>query len=451
MRGRDQMASGKPGASLRVVDVAHQHILPEACEPGSESIDAMGEQRARQAMVLVGLVLLAINLRTAAVSVAPVLAEIRRDLSMSASTAGLLTSLPVIAFAGFGAAAPWLARRVGVHRTTLVALLAVVAGLAARAAARDPILFLALSMLALAGMAVANVLIPSLVKLHFPDRVGIVTAAYTTALAVGLTGALILTVPIAEAGDGWRDGLGIWALVALVAVLPWLFLMRHDQDLEPAAHVVRFGDVLRTRLGLAMAGFFALQSAQAYIIFGWFAQLWRDHGFTARDAGLLVGILAAVSIPMSLWLPAALARRENQRGLLLTVAACYPVAYVGLLVAPHDLAVLWALLAGIGTTTFPIILTLIGTARPDPAGDGRAVRSHPVGGVPPGRCRTLRGGRDLRRHGRLGLVAGLAAVVGRSPHAARRVRRAAGLHRGPAHPGPGRTMSVVASANPPRA
>jgi len=368
MRGRDQMASSKPGASLRVVDVVHQHILPEACEPGSESIDAMGERWARQALVLVGLVLLAINLRTAAVSVAPVLAEIRRDLSMSASTAGLLTSLPVIAFAGFGAAAPWLARRVGVHRTTLVALLAVVAGLAARAAARDPILFLALSMLALAGMAVANVLIPSLVKLHFPDRVGIVTAAYTTALAVGLTGALTLTVPIAEAGDGWRDGLGIWALVALVAVLPWLFLMRHDQDLEPAAHVVRFGDVLRTRLGLAMAGFFALQSAQAYIIFGWFAQLWRDHGFTARDAGLLVGILAAVSIPMSLWLPAALARRENQRGLLLTVAACYPVAYVGLLVAPHDLAVLWALLAGIGTTTFPIILTLIGLRARTPQG-----------------------------------------------------------------------------------
>ncbi|MEJ7833913.1 MAG: MFS transporter, partial [Nocardioides sp.] len=319
-------------------------------------------------LVLVGLVLLAVNLRTAAVSVGPVLAEVRVGLGMSATTAGLLTSLPVLAFAVFGAAAPAIARRVGVHRTVLLALLAVVVGLAARSLAATTPLFLTMSLLALAGMAMANVLMPSLVKLHFPDRIGLVTAAYTTALAIGLTAALTLTVPVSDLGGGWRDGLGVWALVALVGVLPWLVLARHDRDLEPGGGSIRFGEVLRTRLGVAMAAFFALQSTQAYVLFGWFAQLWRDSGFTAREAGLLVGVIAAVSIPTSLWLPAALARREDQRRLVLGVAACYPVAYVGLLVAPHDLAVLWALLAGIGTATFPIILTLIGLRSRTPQG-----------------------------------------------------------------------------------
>ena len=128
-------------------------------------------------LLLAGLLLLAVNLRPAAVSVGPVLAEVREGLAMSTLTAGLLTSLPVLAFAAFGALAPQLARRIGVHRVTLAALLMVAGGLAARAVAPGPWTFLFLSMVALAGMAVANVLRPSLVKLHFPDRSGRGSAA----------------------------------------------------------------------------------------------------------------------------------------------------------------------------------------------------------------------------------------------------------------------------------
>jgi CP family cyanate transporter-like MFS transporter len=319
-------------------------------------------------LMLLGMVLLALNLRPAAVSVGPVLAEVRQGLGMSTVAAGLLTSMPVLAFAVFGALAPWLARLVGVHRVTLGALIAVAVGLAGRAAVDHEPAFLALSMLALAGMAMANVLLPSLVKLHFPDRIGRVTSIYTTALAIGLTAAITLTVPVADAFGGWRAGLASWALVAAVAAVPWLGLVAHDRHLDGPAHTIRFADVARTRLGLAMALFFGLQSLQAYAVFGWFAQLWRDHGYSAGQAGLLVGLVAAVSIPLSLWIPAAAARREDQRGLLLAVMGCYPVGYVGLMIAPHDLAVLWALLVGIGAVTFPIVLTLIGLRSRTPAG-----------------------------------------------------------------------------------
>ena len=319
-------------------------------------------------LMLLGMVLLALNLRPAAVSVGPVLAEVRQGLGMSAVAAGLLTSMPVLAFAVFGALAPWLARLVGVHRVTLGALIAVAVGLAGRAAVGHEPAFLALSKLALAAMAMANVLLPSLVKLHFPDRIGRVTSIYTTALAIGLTAAITLTVPVADAFGGWRAGLASWALVAAVAAVPWLGLVAHDRHLDGPAHTIRFADVARTRLGLAMALFFGLQSLQAYAVFGWFAQLWRDHGYSAGQAGLLVGLVAAVSIPLSLWIPAAAARREDQRGLLLAVMGCYPVGYVGLMIAPHDLAVLWALLVGIGAVTFPIVLTLIGLRSRTPAG-----------------------------------------------------------------------------------
>ncbi|MCK5930153.1 MAG: MFS transporter, partial [Nocardioides sp.] len=116
----------------------------------------------------VGLVLLSVNLRPAAVSVGPVLEEVRAGLAMSSPEAALLTSLPVLAFAVVGALAPLAARRVGLHRVTLLAMLAVTAGLLARALTDSDELFLVLSFVAVAGAALANVLIPSLVKQHAP-------------------------------------------------------------------------------------------------------------------------------------------------------------------------------------------------------------------------------------------------------------------------------------------
>jgi CP family cyanate transporter-like MFS transporter len=109
-----------------------------------------------------------------------------------------------------------------------------------------------------------------------------------------------------------------------------------------------------------MTLFFGLQSLMAYAVFGWFATLWRDAGFGAGTASALVGVVAAVSIPLSLWAPQAVARPGDQRWVLVLIMSCYPVAYVGLLVAPHALAVLWALVLGTALVTFPVVLTMVG-------------------------------------------------------------------------------------------
>ena len=327
----------------------------------------------RTVLVLIGLVLLSFNLRPAAVSVGPVLEEVRDALGMSGPEAGLLTSLPVLAFAVFGALAPAFARAVGVHRAAAVSLVAVVIGLGGRAAVDHEVTFLLLSAVALAGMATANVLLPSLVKLHFPHRIGAATAVYTTALATGLTAAFLLTVPISHAYDSWRAGLGVWAITALVALVPWLALATHDRHLQREGRSISFTEVARTRLGWAMVLVFGLQSMQAYSIFGWFSQLWRDHGYGAGAAGAFVGIVAAVSIPMSLWLPGAVARRDNQVVLILSVLGCYLVGYGMLLVDAHAFALPAAVLIGIGCCIFPLVLTLIGLRAHTP--DGTAALS----------------------------------------------------------------------------
>ncbi|MCW2807647.1 MAG: transporter, partial [Marmoricola sp.] len=207
-----------------------------------------------------------------------------------------------------------------------------------------------------------------LVKLHFPDHVGVMTSIYSTALAIGLTSASVLTVPIGQAGDGWRSGLVVWSVTAGIAVLPWLALIAHDRAPEEVEGPVGLLAVARTRLGWLMALFFGLQSLQAYSVFGWFAELYRDAGFSAQDAGLLLGVITGVSIPLSLVIPSLVARMHNQAVLMSVVMACYPIGYVGLILAPHAGAVVWAVFVGIGSTTFPLILTLIGLRARTPSG-----------------------------------------------------------------------------------
>lgn len=317
------------------------------------------ESRVQRALVLLGIVTLAFNLRPSAVSVGPVLDEVSRALGMDPTTAGVLTTLPVLAFAGFGAVAPWLARVVGPHRVTLLALVAVVLGLAVRSWVGSVPTFLLLSLLALSGMATANVVLPSLVKLHFPDRVGLLTSLYTTSLAIGLTSASVVTQPISQVAGSWRWGLGCWALTALVAALPWCALVRRDRRAREGSGI-SLRAVARTRLAWAMAALFGMQSLQAYAVFGWFAQVYRDAGFDATTAGLLLGVVTGVSIPLSFVLPTLAARLHDQTWLMVALAACYPAGYLGLILAPVAGAWLWAVLIGTACSVFPVVLTLIG-------------------------------------------------------------------------------------------
>ena len=310
-------------------------------------------------LVLVALVLTGLTMRVAVTSVGAELDDLRHGLHASSGVAGVLTTLPVIAFASMGFLAPALAHRLGDHRLVAIALTAATVGLGLRAVATDIWLFAALSLLALAGGAIANVLMPTLVKRHFPDRIGTLTAVYTTCLAIGTTSAAGLTVPVADAAGGWRFGIGCWAILTAIAVLPWLPTLRSDDPTdEDRPDRLPVGRIARTRLGWALALMFGTQSFQAYVTFGWFANFFRHNQVSAAEAGLLVAFFAALSIPISMVIPAIAVR--GQRGLVAFLTSCSAVSYLGMLFAPVGGAWLWMLLGGIGSGIFPLTLTMIG-------------------------------------------------------------------------------------------
>lgn len=309
---------------------------------------------------LTGLLLVAINLRPAVTSVGALLDELRDGLGMSAALAGLLTTLPVICFAGFGSLAPTLARRLGVHRVVFGAVLAIVLGLGSRVSTDSAWVFVAASALALVGMATGNVLLPVLVKEHFPNRIGWVTALYSAALMAGSALPGFVSIPLTEATGSWRSGLGVWALTALVAALPWLSLLRHDIRTGAPEHAgIPWAALARTRLAWAMAMFFGLQSTFAYTMFGWMPAIFRAGGLSPHEAATMLGIFTLLGVPVPLLLP-VFTRTGDQRPIVALLGLLTAGGLTGLLLAPAQLPWLWAIMLGLGGGFFPWVLTMLG-------------------------------------------------------------------------------------------
>ena len=150
-------------------------------------------------------------------------------------------------------------------------------------------------------------------------------------------------------------------------MLPWLALLRGDVRRGTPRGDRRATALLRSPVAWALAVYFGSQSLQAYVAFGWYAQLYRDAGLSAQRAGLLVAFIAALSIPTSMVMPAWAARMRSQRPLIVLLVALYAVSYAGLLAAPRSAPWLWAALSGLGAAAFPLALTLIGMRTRTPA------------------------------------------------------------------------------------
>ena len=176
---------------------------------------------AGRTLALVGILLVALNLRTAVTAISPIAAQISADIPLDNLGLSVIGTLPPIAFALAGIFGAPIATRLGLERFLIIAAVAMVVGHLLRALAGDfPLLFLG-SVLAFTGMGVGNVLLPPLVKKYFPDRIGVVTAAYVTIMALGATSPAVLAAPVAHAA-GWRVSVGVWALVAFLGLLPWI-------------------------------------------------------------------------------------------------------------------------------------------------------------------------------------------------------------------------------------
>ncbi len=339
--------------------------------------------RARAGLLAAAILLLASNLRAAITSVGPLVGEIRDDTGISHGLAGLITTLPLLAFAALSSLAPRLARRFGIERTLLASMVVLVVGILLRSSGPLALLF---GGTALLGMAIAagNVLLPGLVKRDLPNRTGWMTGLYSGAMGVMATVAVAVAVPVADrAGLGWRGSLACWAAPAAVAALVWVPLARRrSQPRSGAAGATPAGggpgadgpprsartgaSLWRSGLAWQVTVFMGLQSLVFYSTIAWLAEILRDRGLSASAAGWLVSVAQFAGLLTSLAAPPIATRRKSQRVHATGAALLSLAGYSGLLVSGHSLLPLWCVLIGLGQgALFSLALTMFALRAPD--------------------------------------------------------------------------------------
>ncbi|MGW2331738.1 CynX/NimT family MFS transporter [Streptomyces sp. NPDC001700] len=316
---------------------------------------------------LIGLVLLTLNLRAAITGVPPVLGELQDRFGLSGVEAGVLATLPELCLGVFSALTPALARRIGTEAAITAALLVITTGLLLRVAPAEAALFTG-TVLAGAGIATGNVLVPAVIKRAFPHRVGPLTGLAMMLMSVSGAAAAGLAVPLGDLG-GWRLALAVWAAPSLIAALVWCPLALHGRKRPPEpppAHAEQ-GSLLRSPLAWSITVFMGMTSLMFYTLTAWLPQIMRDHGFSAATAGMMNAVVIIIGIPLGFLVPVIAARLRDQRPLVLGVVALMAIGLGGLLLAPQA-GWVWVAIFGVATgSAFPIALTLLNLRSPTAA------------------------------------------------------------------------------------
>ncbi|MDT3716446.1 MFS transporter [Pseudomonas soli] len=334
-----------------------EELLIDA-EADDEQVQQQPVVLRRPWLLLLGLVLVALNLRPALSSMSPVLGQVSEGLGLSASQAGLLTTLPVLCLGLFAPLAPILARRFGSERVILGILLTLALGILVRSALGATGVFIG-SLMAGASIVIIGVLLPGIVKRDFPQHAGTLTGVYTMALCLGAAMAAGATVPLTRHfDDSWALGLGFWVLPALLAMLVWLPQSRQGHGVHKVAYRVQ--GLWRDPLAWQVTLYMGLQSSLAYIVFGWLPSILIGRGLSPTEAGLVLSGSVIVQLVSSLSAPWLATRGKDQRLAIVVVMLVTLGGLFGCLYAPLEGLWGWAVLLGLGQGgTFALALTLI--------------------------------------------------------------------------------------------
>lgn len=345
-----------------------------------------------RALALIGIVLVAFSLRSAVASLSPVLDHVAEDFTVSPVIVGLIGAAPPVCFALFGLLTPLFERRFGLERMAVVAIVLMAAGMLLRGLAVDSWSLLAATAVVFAGVGSGNVLLPPLVKKYFADRLGVMMTAYSTTLAVSTFLPPLVAVPVADS-LGWRISLGMWGVVAALALVPWVTLLvrsRGEADRpvptellvpDPTDGVddVRdavaastgpittqsasprvFGRLWRLPLAWALALVFGTSSTMAYVAFAWLPTILVDlGGVSPATAGFLLSLFALVGLPCSMLVPVLVVRFQATRPLFFVAVVAGIVGLLGLLLLPSVALPLWVAIFGLTAIMFPLSLVLL--------------------------------------------------------------------------------------------
>lgn len=306
----------------------------------------MSPQARRAAAALIFVIL---NMRLAVAAIPPVVGQIESETGLSSAAAGVLTAVPVFCFGAVALLTPTLLRRRGMAPLLLLTLVVIVAGCAIRLDSALVALFAGTAVIG-GGIAVANVLVPGLIKRDFASRTGIMVGLYS--LGISLSGAISagLTVPLEHLfGIGWRPAVAVWGIFAVFAALLWAPQARAEEPVRRGPAQPAVGRALwRDRLAWNVTLFMGLQSLAFYSMLSWLPTILEDNGMSQVAAGWTLSFSFFPAMVAALATPVIQRRIGWQPAGIVAMVTLMAIAYVGLIADPGGAPYLWAALLGFG-------------------------------------------------------------------------------------------------------
>ena len=326
-------------------------------------------------LLLMSIIGISFSLRAPITSIGPLAGLIHADLGVSNGFIGFITTLPLIAFSICSPFIPRISSRIGIGQTMLFGLVFIVAGGVMRSYT-GTIGLLAGTALIGVGISAANVLIPSIVKLKYPERIGIITSTYITAMAVFASIAAGASYPLASSGLGWKTASAVWIGIAFLAIFAWFpqrklgaYSLGEDMQTISASEVMDHGqnrkavekNIWRSSLAWYLTLFMGFQSLNYYSLTAWIPSMLQGNGMAPEMAGYMAFWFQLIGIPFSFITPILASRVKNQRTIVISACIGYFLG-LGILLVFHStaaVAVALLFLANGGTASFSWSMVMI--------------------------------------------------------------------------------------------
>lgn len=280
-------------------------------------------------------------------SVGPLTEFIQNALGLSYSMMGLVTTLPLICFAALSGFTLYFTQRFGLEVTLGAALFILTVGTIGRSFANVPALYVGTLFIGV-GIAVMNVLMPSIVKRDFPERSGFMTSLYSGVMGIGATLGAGVSVPLAQATN-WQFSLGSWAILGFLGLLFWIPQLRNRTKPKNPIHIGTAIKKLGTSpIAWQIAFFMGFQSLIFYAVLAWLPEILIDRGMTPTKAGFVLSISQGTGILGSLVIPVIAGRFKDQRRIVMVTGAMEIIGITGILLTDTFLVSTLAGILGFG-------------------------------------------------------------------------------------------------------
>src|SRR5699024_2739100 len=301
--------------------------------------------------LLIGILLISANLRAPLTSVGSLVPIIRDSLGVSNSVIGTITTVPLLAFAIVSPFAPKLAHKFGLERTIFVSMIILFIGTVLRSVTGVGTLFIGTALIGIA-ISFGNVLIPGMVKMSFPLRVGAITGLY--AVIMNIFGALAsgVSVPLANIEPfGWQGALAVWGIVTVIALFIWATQLKNTTKLPVAEENQKKINMWTSFTAWQVTLFMGLQSLMYYTVLTWLPDILQTSGYSESIAGWLLSLQLFALIPMTFIIPIIAVKMDNQMLLGALTGIVFILGTVGLMSSNFYIILISVILLGIGCGT----------------------------------------------------------------------------------------------------